>query len=202
MSGTIACHGCDLLVELGEMTDGDRAYCPRCGSFLTGYHRDAYNRILAYACAGLILLLMANSYSFLSFAAGGVESQITLRETPGALLAHGMPIVALIVASFIIAIPGAVLIALIALCLPLHSGYWRPWLKQLAKVALFLHHWAMAEVFIIGVIVSLVKLSSMAEVVLGISFWAYAGFSVCFVLAVSNLDRYQCWQRIEELTPP
>jgi uncharacterized paraquat-inducible protein A len=35
--------------------------------------------------------------------------------------------------------------------------------------------------------------------VIGISFWAYAAFTVCFTLAVSSLDRYQCWERIEAL---
>ena len=52
---------------------------------------------------------------------------------------------------------------------------------------------------IIGVIVSLVKIMAMATVVLGISFWAYTAFAICFTLAVSNLDRYQCWERIEAL---
>jgi paraquat-inducible protein A len=49
------------------------------------------------------------------------------------------------------------------------------------------------------VIVSLVKIAAMATVVLGISFWAYAAFSILFTFAVASLDRYQCWQLIEEL---
>ncbi|MEZ5501490.1 MAG: paraquat-inducible protein A [Halioglobus sp.] len=63
-------------------------------------------------------------------------------------------------------------------------------------------NWSMVEVFIIGVIVSLVKIAAMATVVVGISFWAYAAFTVCFTLAVSSLDRYQCWERIEALGAP
>ena len=57
----------------------------------------------------------------------------------------------------------------------------------------------MVEVFIIGVIVSLVKIADMATIELGISFWAYAGFAICFTVAISNLDRYQCWERIDAL---
>ena len=57
----------------------------------------------------------------------------------------------------------------------------------------------MVEVFIIAVIVALVKIAAMATVVIGISFWAYAAFAICFTLAVSSLDRYQCWERIEAL---
>jgi paraquat-inducible protein A len=44
-----------------------------------------------------------------------------------------------------------------------------------------------------------VKIAAMATVVIGISFWAYAAFTICFTLAVSSLDRYQCWERIEAL---
>jgi len=35
---------------------------------------------------------------------------------------------------------------------------------------------------------------------LGISFWAYVAFTICFTLALSNLDRYQCWHLIEQLS--
>lgn len=181
------------------MRDGETAICPRCGRFITRYRSDAFNRVLAFAIGGLVLLLLANSYEFLSFAAGGAESEITLRETPGALWRNGMPTVAILVGAFIIGVPAAVLLMLVALCLPLQAGYSRPWLPSLARTVLHLHHWAMAEVFIIGVIVSLVKLSSMASVVIGVSFWAYAAFTVCFLLAVSNLDRYQTWERIEQV---
>ena len=57
----------------------------------------------------------------------------------------------------------------------------------------------MVDVFFIGVLVSLVKIAQMATIHMGISFWAYAAFSVLFILALSNLDRFQCWRRIEAL---
>ena len=59
----------------------------------------------------------------------------------------------------------------------------------------------MVEVFIIGVIVSLVKIAKMATVGLGVSFWAYVAFSILFTMVVSALDRYQCWEQIEALQP-
>jgi paraquat-inducible protein A len=199
MSGEIACHGCDLLVNVAELKNGESASCPRCGHFLTKLRTDAYSRVLAYTVSGLILLILANSFSFLSFAASGLESVITLRQTPGAVWEYGMPEVAIMVAAFIIVIPAVVLVLLLLLCLPLERGVYRPWLVPVAKWIFLAQNWAMVEVFIIGVIVSLVKIAAMATVVLGISFWAYAGFSICFTLAVASLDRYQCWERIEQL---
>jgi paraquat-inducible protein A len=199
MNGEIACHGCDLLVNVAELKNGESASCPRCGHFLTKLRTDAYSRVLAYTVSGLILLVLANSFSFLSFAASGLESVITLRQTPGAVWEYGMPEVAIMVAAFIIVIPAVILVLLLLLCLPLERGQYRPWLAPVAKWIFLAQNWAMVEVFIIGVIVSLVKIAAMATVVLGISFWAYAGFSICFTLAVASLDRYQCWERIEQL---
>lgn len=197
--GDIACLGCDLLVNIAALNNGESASCPRCGHFLSRLHSDAYNRVLAYSVSAVLLLLLANSFSFLSFGASGLESTITLWQTPGEMWKYGMPGVAMLVAAFIIFIPSAILALLLVLCLPLELGIYRPWLAPIAKWIFLLQSWAMVEVFIIGVIVSLVKIAAMATVALGISFWAYAGFSICFTLAVSSLDRFQCWQRIEEL---
>ena len=62
-----------------------------------------------------------------------------------------------------------------------------------------MQNWAMVEVFFIGVLVSLVKIAHMATVVIGISFWGYGAFALCFIAAVSNLDRLQYWNQLERL---
>lgn len=59
--------------------------------------------------------------------------------------------------------------------------------------------WSMVEVFLIGVLVSLIKIAAMAEVILGISFWAYIAFSVCLTATLANIDRHQLWDWLEEV---
>jgi paraquat-inducible protein A len=202
MSNLIACHGCDLLVDVGDLQHGTRAYCPRCGHFLTRYQRDAMSRVLAYTLASIILMVLASSYPFLSFGSSGIESVMTLREAPGSLWQYGMPWLAIMVAAFIILIPAFILLLMLAVSLPLLLGWNAPWLRASAKLLFELETWSMVEVFIIGVIVSLVKIAAMAAVVLGISFWAYVAFSICFTLSMVTLDRYQCWEMIEALENP
>lgn len=199
MSEEIACHSCDLLVSVAGLKDGQSASCPRCGCFLTRFRQDAYQRVLAFASAGLIFLLLANSFSFLSFSSSGLESVMTLRQTPGALWVNGMPEVAILVAAFIIVIPASVLVLMLLLSISLDRGDYQPWLAPVAKAVFLAQNWSMVEVFIIGVIVSLVKIAAMATVVVGLAFWAYAAFTICFTVAVASLDRYQCWERIEAL---
>ena len=199
MSDEIACQSCDLLSSVSGLQVGENAFCPRCGHFLTRRRADPYSLVLCYAIAAIVLLIMANSYSFLSFASTGMESVITLRETPWAVWNYGLPVVAVIIAAFIIIIPALILVLLLLLCIPLIEGRYRPWLVPVARGIFLIQNWSMVEVFIIGVIVSLVKIAAMATIELGISFWAYVGFAICFTLAITNLDRFQCWERIEAL---
>ena len=199
MGVEIACQSCDQLSSVSGLQVGENAFCPRCGHFLTRRRDDPYSRVLSYAIAAIVLLVMANSYSFLSFASTGMESVITLRETPWAVWNYGLPAVAVIIAAFIIIIPALILVLLLLLCIPLIEGRYRPWLIPVARGIFLIQNWSMVEVFIIGVIVSLVKIAAMATIELGISFWAYVGFAICFTLAITNLDRFQCWERIEAL---
>ena len=199
MSELIACHGCDLLVDISGLEDNCRANCPRCGHYLTRFQHDAMNRVLAYTIAAIILLALACSFPFLSFSAGGIESVMTLPGAPGSLILYGMPTLGALVAAFIIIIPVMVILLMVLVSAPLLLGLRAPWLRIAARGLFTLQTWSMVEVFIIAVIVSLVKIASLATVVLGISFWAYAAFSICFTLALATLDRYQCWEMIEAL---
>lgn len=199
MSHEIACPGCDLLVDVSGLEPGQSASCPRCDNFLTRKRQNAYERVLAFGSAGLMFLVLANSYPFLSFSSSGLESVMTLQQTPGALWANGMPEVGVLVAAFIIFIPAAVLLMMVAISIPLSRQRSRPWVAPMAKAIFLAENWSMVEVFIIGVIVSLVKIAAMATVVVGLAFWAYVAFTVCFTMAIANLDRYQCWEDIETL---
>jgi paraquat-inducible protein A len=197
MATLIGCQGCDLLVDVAGMPEGGRANCPRCGHFLARYRSDAVTRALAYCISAAIALVIANCFAFLSMGAAGLQTTMTLPETAIMLYRYGMPDLAILVGGFILVLPALALFLIFAICVPLTLGYAAPWLVDCARILFTLNEWSMVEVFLIGVVVSLVKLSQMADVQLGYSFWAYVAFSIFFTLAVSTLDRFHCWQRIE-----
>ena len=199
ISELVACPSCDYLANISNLSDGERAKCVRCGHFLTEYKVDAIDRVLSFSISSLVLLIVANSYPFLSFKSSGLESVMTLPQTALALYQNGMLDLAFLVATFIILLPAFLLFLLLFLCIPLHFKKPVSWLTASGYLIFILQSWCMVDVFLIGVIVSLVKISSMATVVLGLSFWAYAGFTILFTLSLSNLDRLQCWRAIDHL---
>ena len=66
-------------------------------------------------------------------------------------------------------------------------------------LAAHLKPWAMAEVFLIGVVVALVKIGGMATVDLGPAFWAMAGLVVLVVYEGASLCEWSIWQTLERL---
>lgn len=192
-----ACLHCDLPVTVGELRGGERASCPRCGHQLTSRTTNGLARSLAFALAAGVLLAIANAFPFLSLKASGLETVMTLPNTAVDLHREGYTSLAVVVLGLIVVIPALMLVILVAVLAPLLRGRGAPWLVPAGRLLFRLNSWSMVEVFVIGVIVSLVKIGEMATVVLGISFWSYVGFGVCFVAALSSLDRLEVWREIE-----
>ena len=195
-----ACEECDLLIAVPAIQEGERADCPRCGHLLTQRPKQGFERALSFALAGCIFFLISLSFPFLTLSSGGIENVMTLPQASLAIYREHHVALAAIVFIAIIALPIALLSVVIALTGPLVLGLRRQWLPQVGKLMFKLNDWAMVEVFVIGVIVSLVKIAKLATVVLGLSFWAYIMFAICLTAAMSGLDRMQVWEAIEAST--
>lgn len=198
-SGLVACPSCDQLYDVGGMRHGEKASCSRCGNFLTRVRDDGFLRLQSFAIAGLVCLMIASAFPFMSFKSSGLESIMTLPQTAQQLYDQGRPDLALLVAGFIIFIPAAVLVLLLALSTCMIRQTFYGWMVPVTRLVFHMQNWAMVEVFFIGVLVSLVKIGHMATVVIGISFWGYGAFALCFIACVANLDRLQYWNELERL---
>lgn len=193
-----ACEECDLLVAVPVIQEGQRAECPRCGHLLTSRPRQGLERALSFALAACVFFVISLSFPFLSFSSSGLENVMTLPEASLAIYRQQDVGLAVIMFLSIIALPVALLATILALTVPLVSGWRVAWLPRVGKLLFKLSDWAMVEVFMVGVIVSLVKIAALATVTLDLSFWGYIAFVVCLTAALSGLDRMQVWQAIEE----
>ena len=59
------------------------------------------------------------------------------------------------------------------------------------------HPWAMIEVFILGILVSLVKLSNLAEVLIGPALWCFGTLMLVLAALATQLDEHALWQAWE-----
>ncbi len=197
VSERLACIECDLLVTVGELGPGDRASCPRCGHLISARVPEGLTRSMAFGLAAMVLLVMSNVFPFLSLEASGLENVMTLPRGVLELYRDGYGEVSALIFAVIVVIPALVIVTIVALAVPLVRGRGAPWLVPAGRLLFWLSPWSMVEVFVIGVIVSLIKIADMATVHIGISFWSYVGFALCFTFAMSSLDRLELWTEVE-----
>ncbi len=193
-----ACHHCDQLLHLPHLQEGQEAHCPKCGHLVAALRFNAMNKALAFGSTALLFLLLANLFPFLAFRAQGREQVMSLAQSSVELATQGHPLLALLIAVFILLIPALMLGTLLYLLIPLKQGRYPNNGYQLCRYLFVLKPWSMVEVFLIGVLVSLIKIASMAEVILGISFWAYLLFSLSLTAAISAVDRHHLWIWLEQ----
>ncbi len=188
-----------MLHEITQLKAGDVGSCVRCGAILFRYQKNSLDRSLAFAVAGLVFFLLANLFPILIFEMNG--NLQTNRLIDGALEFLYSPFWALgilVLISSALA-PLLVLAFLVSILLPMKLGRLPAFPETQIRTLEHLRPWAMAEIFILGIMVAFVKLGDFADVSVGISLFAFVSMVVATVAAYMVLDRKALWTRLAEL---
>jgi paraquat-inducible protein A len=150
--------------------------------------------------AGLLLFLIANSFPFLAFKLEGLVQETLLTTGAWQLYQQGQWEIAILVLLTTVAFPLLELLGMLYLLLPLKFGR-RP--RYAAPVMRMLHGiepWAMAEVFMLGILASVVKLAKMATIVPGVAAWAFAALILVMAGISATFDPREVWKSFGEDT--
>ena len=193
----LACHDCDLLHRLTDIPEGAVACCNRCGAPLAIRHHHALEKALALSIAALVLFLVANLFPFLTFDFSGNAVRTTLVSGVQRLWEQDFPLVALLVLATAVLVPALQLGVLLYTLLPVQFGHLPPVTVWAFRATDALTPWGMADVFILGVIVSVVKLADMARIIPGPALWALAGAVLLMTAAAAVVDDQDLWGLVE-----
>jgi len=196
--GWIACPHCDTLHQEQALPEGARAHCARCNVVLVTERRHALIIVLSLALTAFVLMLAAISFPFLDL---DVQGNHNATSVIGAIMAfnvgYAAPL-AIAVAFFIIILPLARLAALIYALGPLARGTSpRPGARAAFRLAERLRPWSMAEIFMVGVTVALIKVAGLATVTIGPAFWAFTLLVIITVLKDQLICRYSVWRTLD-----
>ncbi|MCB2116478.1 MAG: paraquat-inducible protein A [Rhodobacteraceae bacterium] len=203
LASLIACPVCDTLHRDSEVPDGAQARCHRCGTVLLAPRAGAMTQIVLLALTAAILMVAAIFFPFLDLQAGGQHRE---GSVIGAILAFSdgwmMPL-SLAVGALVVLLPLTRLLAIVYTLAPMAFG-WRPapHAERAFRLAEGLRPWAMAEVFIVGVAVALVKIAGLATVTPGFAFWAFALLVLITALKDTFMCRLSVWKTLERRRAP
>lgn len=191
------CHFCDTLHEALALAEGTAARCRCCGVVLYQNRPASLVRATAFSATSLILMCLMHWFPFLVMDAASVRTTLNLSSASMALYQQGNPILAVLLALFTIIVPISLAGGLIYVCGPLLFGRVAPGGMFVAKWLSRMEPWNMIEVFLLGVLVSLMKLGKVADVHFGIGFWAFGLLMISMAAAVAGIDRDELWDRLE-----
>lgn len=193
----IACHECDLLHRAPTLPDGARARCVRCGAALYSRKDGTIERVLALTVAGIILFALSNAFPLLTMRLDANVQQATLFTGVHQLYVQHMQGLAVLVFFTSIVVPLAQLSLLAYILLPLRLGLRAPWSRPAFRFLRRLQPWSMMEVFLLGVLVAMVKLSDTAEIIVGPALWSFAFLILVLAGITASLDPHTVWERLE-----
>lgn len=197
-AGLIACPTCDALYYESPVPIGGRASCRRCGTILDAPRERAMTRIVMMSATALILMAGAIFFPFLQISTSGMVHQASIVDVILAYSHGSILLMTLAVGVFIVLLPSVRLALIIYALAPMALGDHPPRLAIPAfRLAETIRPWAMAEIFVIGIAVVLVKVKDIATLGVGAAFWALVALVVINVLSDKLMCRLTLWRTLE-----
>lgn len=191
----IACHECDLLQREVTLPPGRVARCGRCGAQL---YRSAHKNVdhtLAFIVAAAMLLIVANAFPIVSLSIQGKQNATSLYSAVHDLWKQDMQPIAALVFLTTFLIPAVEITVMIYLLLSLRLGRVPAGFTVIMRILQSVNPWGMVEVFILGILVALVKLTHYGSVVPGLALWSFGILTLLLAAAASSFDVRDVWDR-------
>jgi len=203
-AGFISCHFCSTLCKLPKNADLKKVelVCPCCKSNIHLRKPNSINRTWALLIAALILYIPANTLPIMTFTLWGDGQPDTIISGVIHLMDGGMWPLALLIFVASIFIPVLKLIILTMLMISIHlKARWKPKDRTvLYRITEFVGRWSMVDVFVIGILVTLVQFGNSANVTPGLGALSFAAVVILTMFAARAFDPRLIWDVLESET--
>jgi len=193
-----ACPDCDLLLPRVEAPVGYSAVCPRCGRKLSKGSQGSIAKVLALSIAGLLMYLPAVSLPLMTLNAFGFSDSANILESILNFYRNDYYLVALMVLLSAIVFPLLLLTTIFLISLQLQLGRYPAYLAGLFRTHLHLEEWAMVEVYLLGIMVTIIKMGHNSDIQYHAGIFCFTGLVLLTLAIATVIDRDLFWRAIDE----
>lgn len=184
------CRHCDCLVPVANNDALATVRCPNCGAVLVRHESPHPKTVAVIAISAFILLLDCMFEPFMSVSVGGIVSSMSLWSI-FTVLQNGW-ILLLTVFNVVTMVFPVYMLGMI--CLIGFLNY-RPSVRT-ARIYSFTHAFCLIDVLILGIAVSLIKLTQLADVRFYSGFFIAIAYSVLLLWCWGNFRPERVWEMI------
>ncbi|MBL0717104.1 MAG: paraquat-inducible protein A [Desulfosarcina sp.] len=198
ISGLTACSGCDLLLKQIDVKHGESAFCPGCGKNIYTPKKNSIDKTLALSLTALILFLPAVFMPLMTFDSMGFKKSGSILDGIIRFYDHGYLLVSMIVLLTSLLFPLTKLLLLFVISINLKLKRYPDFLPLLMRSYQQINEWGMIEVYMIGILVSIIKMNNLAHIHYDIGFFCFIGLLMASLSSSATLDAPFFWNLIEK----
>lgn len=188
----LLCRSCDLVVQVPPYKKGVTCICPQCKSELRSGSRVSLYNLAVVSIASVIMLFTAVSLPFMTISSLGISQSMSLTSIVFVLHRNWSLLVALFLL-FTFCCPLIMHLIVIGIVF-----FKLTVTRRIANLYSFCHRFCMVDVFILGVMVSLIKLVSLADISFHPGFISAVIFAMLMVWCYSHGSPYTIWNLVRE----
>lgn len=197
----MACPDCDLLMPKHAVPDDHSLHCPRCGRIIEKKISNSIDKVLALSLAGLLLYLPAITLPLMTFNSLGFSDSANILESIVNFQQNGYLFVALMTLLSAVVLPLLLLSMVAVISFKLRRSQYPRYLSRLYRTYLHLEEWAMVEVYLLGIMITIIKMLDSTEIQYHGGLFSFV-LLVIITLAISTvLDKQLFWQLIGNEEP-
>jgi paraquat-inducible protein A len=193
----IACPGCDLLMPNMSAGEGDILACPRCGTALHRYKKDSINRTVAHCLVGLFLYFPAMLLPLMTFQTLGMSETANIVQSIITYYRQEYFLVALMVFFSAVLFPFLKLSLGLIVALLIKMRKFPAFLPRLFRFYIHLEDWAMVEVYLLGIMVTVIKMYDTTDISYGLGFYCFIALVLATLGTTDVLDKRLFWDLME-----
>ena len=187
----LLCRSCDLVVQLPPYRKGFHCVCPQCHSQLRSGSKSTLENLAVVSIASVIMLFTSLTLPFMSISSYGISQSMSLTSIV-TILSRDWSILLYLCILFTFFCPLVMHLIVIGVV------FFRLQVtRRIANIYMFCHRFCMVDVFILGVVVSLVKLVALAKVDFHAGFYSAILFAMLMVWCYSRGSPYRIWNLLE-----
>ncbi len=190
---TVACPDCDLLLAFSASLARHTLRCPRCGGTVHRRVDTSVDTALAFSITGLLLYLPAMLFPLMTLETLGMSDSGSVLDTLVGFYDNRYYFVAFIVLVSAVAFPLILLSLVFTVTMFARSGRYPAFLTRLLRLYVFLEEWAMIEIFLLGIMITTMKMRHTAEIHFDPGFYCFLALVLTTMAIATVLDRERLW---------
>lgn len=187
-SHNILCRACDLVVKAPAFHRGYNCICPQCKSQLRSGRIASLQDVAIVSLASVILLFTLIGLPYMTISAMGVSQSMSLSSIFYILKQDWISLlyICILFTFFCPLVMHLVIIGIVFANLKVN--------RFIANLYMFCYHFCMVDVFILGVMISLVKLLALAQIDFHLGFYCSIVFAFLVIWCYSCCSPARIWE--------